>query len=154
MTAPRSRLGSQRRVAAPLRPATGTLLLISLMCALVLPVVRLYTEVATTSAGENVSAAVIGSAIIWVLAALVRWRAGSADSVITMSLKVTGAIAILLGAAVAIARLVRNIYPGPDYDTLSEPHLVLFASWSLLTFVVVAILLSSVRASAQKVRPR
>ena len=147
-------MGPERHVDVSIRPTTGALILISLLCTLVLPLVRLYTEVVTTSLGENVSSAVIIFGLIWLLAALVRWRAGRADSFITMTIKTAVATAILMGAAIPIAWVVRDIYSGPEYDTLSEPHLVLFGAWGVVTFVVVAILLSSVRASAHRVQAR
>jgi len=127
---------------------------ITLIWALATPIIRLFTEVSVTQWREDGAAVLIIFCSTWMLAALVRWRAGGRGTLSSMTIKVIAATAILVAASAAIALVVREMYPGPGYDTLSEPHLVLYVSWSLLTFIVVSILLSSVRASAHAVKAR
>ena len=129
-------------------------MLTSLFYAVAFPVVRLFVDGYAVGRSEEVLTVGAVLVLMWLASAAVRWAAGRGESLGTMTVKVVAHAAGLVAGAVLIARLVASQYTGPEYDTLSEPHAYLFGGWALLTFIVMSLLLTSVRAGAHNIRAR
>ena len=147
-------MGPERQVDVSIRPSTGALFLIILFGSIMLPAAVFLTFVYSRPRNDDFFAAAAVFGLLWMFAAGVRQRAGGRGSLGAMTGKVLLAAAAFVGLSLVGAELVRNAYPGPDYDTLGEPHLVFYSGLSILTFVTMALLLPSVRASAHRIRAR
>lgn len=152
MTAPQSRWNTPYLVDARPRPSTGALFVMTLVCAMNLPwVVPLGMSLVDGRIYQVALAAGIMFAIIDLFSMLVHVRAGGSLPSAAVTVKAMLASLILLSAGVGAAwvmRLTRREEIG--YTTITLDIFVLLAIWALLTFVVVSLVLSSVRAAAHR----
>ncbi len=147
-------MGPNRQIDVTIRPSTGALFLVIVFGSIVLPAAAFLAFVYRIGTNEDVVAVATVFILLWIFAAGVRQRAGARGSLRVMTAKVVVGTAAWVGLSLIGAKLVQDAYPGPDYDTLSEPHLVFYSGLSVLTFVIMALLLGSVRAAAHRLRAR
>ena len=130
-------------------------MLITLLCALTFPIGVPLAMASFEARGAQVAVALaVVFAVLWLISAGVSWRAGGRGGVgFVTGRALVGTIALVgLGAAGAWARSAfdNDAPDGFETDELG----VLLLGFAVLTFVVVALLLSSVRAGAARIRAR